>query len=214
MELDNSGVEHEQNFWREFVQTERFKNNWVKDQINPELRQCVVDFINKLTDEGSKDVLDVGSGPVSILHGLDGIYITTADPLGKFYESIIDYKDWGHLPPISEPAETLYNRFSRTFDIVHISNALDHTKDPGAAFDSLYACVREGGYLIIQGFENEAVHENWQGFHQWNMTLKGNDLIITGRGIEYVMSQYETVISTTIYLPEIQRNWIVWIVKK
>ena len=39
------GFEHEMEFWKDFVKTDRFRDNWQSDTRNPELSQHVVDLL-------------------------------------------------------------------------------------------------------------------------------------------------------------------------
>ena len=61
-------MQHEIDFWREFVKTDRFLQGWCSNTKTPELRQFVYDFIQEYLPENG-EVLDVGSGAVSLLHG-------------------------------------------------------------------------------------------------------------------------------------------------
>lgn len=181
MELDPKGVDHEFNFWKGFVKSERFKD-WVGNYPTPELNQLVrwliSGFLDKqrlsLLGEDTFYVLDVGSGPVSILNGLDSrLRITTADPLSHLYQQIFDYDTAGISPPLQMGAENVTTE--SYFDLVHISNALDHSFDPVAGLKNLVDQVTpETGHLIVQGFVDEAVHERYQGFHQHNLSLSEN----------------------------------------
>jgi len=216
--MDSKAIEHELNFWKGFVQTERFLVGWCGHHKTPELREQVADFILSVPHH---KVLDVGSGVVSILNGLiPKENITTADPLGDHYKTIFDYQSHGIEAPLAYRAEEI--PFENEFDIVHISNALDHSQDPQAAFAALLKAVKPGGYLIVQGFENEGKFENWQGFHQWNIELcdpnyrvdmPGYFLNLANKhGEEYILSS--TPENTSLYELENGKTWFVWIEKK
>lgn len=172
--LELQGIAHELRFWRDFVKTDRFLKGWVGNCVTPELNHRVYDFIHGMLtqhpDRSSVKVLDVGSGVVSILNGLvPQANLTAVDPLGELYEFVFDYGKYRIKPPIAMPAEEI--GADNLYDIVHISNALDHCQDPMKAYENLFAAVAPGGFLIIQGFENEADYEKWAGFHQWNISL-------------------------------------------
>jgi SAM-dependent methyltransferase len=206
------GIYHELAFWQQFVKTERFLNGWVKKIKTPELHDEVAQFILSVRND---TVLDVGSGVVSILNGL--VNVRAVDPLGDLYRLIFDYERHKVHPPMAFPAEEL--PFKNEYDIVHISNAIDHTQNPYKAYNSLFKAVKPGGYLIIQGFENEATHENWQGFHQndifveeiWDdrkdylLRLKREDELI-----ETISECPYKLIQKTIG----DKRWFIWIVKK
>ena len=203
--LELHGIYHELSFWKEFVKTKRFLKGWVGNQKTPELNQEVADFILSVPHD---KVLDVGSGVCSLLNGL--VNVTPCDPLGDLYKLVFDFKTYIIKAPLAYPAEEI--PFQDEFDIVHISNALDHCQNPYKAVQKLLEATKEGGYLIVQGFINEAEHENWQGFHQWNLNL-------TDKGLLEIKGKYETniVAWTPHKYAKVQllgREWFYWIVKK
>jgi SAM-dependent methyltransferase len=170
------GTEQELQFWEVFVKTDRFLKDWCSNTKTSELDQDVADFIVKnCPADGS--ILDCGSGVVSVLHGLMlETSLCSTDLLADEYSKIFNYKDTHYLSvPLPYAAENLPEHWHDEFDIVHMRNALDHTQDPVKAYNSMFVCVKPGGYLIIQGFENEATFENWQGMHQWNINLFETD---------------------------------------
>jgi SAM-dependent methyltransferase len=216
--MDQTAIDHELNFWKGFVQTERFLVGWCGHHKTPELRDRVAEFILSVPHH---KVLDVGSGVVSILNGtVPKENLTAADPLGDHYKTIFDYASHGIDAPLAYRAEDI--PFVDEFDVVHISNALDHSQEPVAAFAKLLEAVKPGGYLIVQGFENEGKFENWQGFHQWNIELAEpyeqadipySTLYLTSKdGQEQVLSAVAE--ESHRYDLEGGKTWFVWIEKK
>lgn len=199
------GIYHELAFWQQFVKTDRLLSGWVKKIQTPELHQEVADFIKSVPHE---TVLDVGSGVCSILNGL--VNVTPCDPLGDLYKLVFDFERHKLKAPLPIPAEEL--NFKNEFDIVHISNALDHTQEPRKALDYLLQAVKPGGYLIVQGFFNEATHENWQGFHQWDISLDDYGcMVILGKNSQTIIAWPAHKFSTVNLLG---RDWYYWIIKK
>jgi 2-polyprenyl-3-methyl-5-hydroxy-6-metoxy-1,4-benzoquinol methylase len=215
-----AGITHELRFWQGFVKTDRFLKGWVADCVTPELNHQVYDFIHGVLtqshDRQGVKILDVGSGVVSILNGLvPKANLTAVDPLGGLYEFVFDYAKHKINPPLPIPAEELKDgMFSYQFDIVHISNALDHCQDPAAAYMALHSLVKKDGFLIIQGFENEANYEQWQGFHQWNIELNegSRSLHITGKADK--QATFVNPHHCFKFTFENNKSWFVWIVKK
>lgn len=208
------GADHEINFWKEFVKTERFLGGWVGQGKTPELNNIVYDFIKNNLPFGGK-VLDCGSGVCSILNGtVPNKDLMVTDLLGAEYGKIFDYSKHDIVQPIPLGCEDLPYR--EQFDIVHISNALDHTQQPNIAFQKLLEAVKKDGYLIVQGFENEANHEQWAGFHQFNISLDHKDLVIQGKNDAWVFGTdlYEVVIAERIFIEMLGREWFIFIVKK
>jgi SAM-dependent methyltransferase len=218
MEILTDSIACELKFWKRFVKTERFLHDWLDPHNKTsEMIYSVYEFIK---DEDGL-ILDVGSGVSSLLRGSvkNPNQITTVDPLGKLYEIIFDYDKYNIKPPLPYSAEGINLHFDLKFDIVHCSNALDHTQDPYEALKSMAMVCNKGGYIIIQGFENEAIYENWEGFHKWNIQLTpyGN-LFIEDRDGEYpdVTAQElgcELIQSTKLKLKD-GKPWFIWILRK
>ena len=211
------GIAHELKFWQGFVKTDRFIKGWVANCITPELNHQVYDFIHGMLtqspDRNAVKIMDVGSGVVSILNGLvPQANLTVVDPLGELYELVFDYKKYGIKPPLPIPAEEL--DYSDAFDIVHISNALDHCQDPVVSYHHLYNAVKQGGFLIIQGFENEADYEQWKGFHQFNIELQedSRSLFIQSKGEDPV--QISNAHFCKLIPLDNGKSWFIFIVKK
>jgi SAM-dependent methyltransferase len=203
--LELHGIYHELAFWQQFVKTDRFLQGWVKKVKTPELNQEVADFILSVPNQ---KVLDVGSGVCSILNGL--VNVTPCDPLGDLYKLVFDFERHKLVAPLPYPAEEL--TYKNEFDIVHISNALDHTQEPRKALECLLQAVRPGGYLIVQGFFNEATHENWQGFHQWDISLDDHGcMVILGKKSKTIIAWPPHKFATVNLLG---RDWYYWIIKK
>lgn len=205
-------IAHELGFWKEFVKTERFRRGWASNTPNPELRDDIRDFVQQ---KPHQQLLDVGSGVVSILHGLipaENMLVT--DPLGDLYALIYDYERQRIKQPQPLTAEEL--PFENQFDIAHISNALDHTQNPRLAFERLLRAVKPGGYLIVQGFEREATFEKWQGFHQHDVFIHDGKLAMDAKDGTYVFTapNVSTVHASTRTLMETGRMWLVWIGQK
>ena len=201
-------MEHEINFWREFVKTDRFLKGWCSNEKTPELNDIVYNF---LKERPEANVLDVGSGVVSLLHGtVPSDKLTAYDPLAIEYRAIFDYK--GIKKPLAVMAESMVDR--GRYDIVHISNAIDHTQDPLKAYDNLFRAVKPGGFLIVQGFVNEGTHENWSGFHQWDIDIDNrNYLTLEKDGLVSVIAK-KPYFATKIHIEMLGREWLIWIAQK
>ncbi len=221
-ELDQDGVEHEFTFWKRFVKEDRFTKDWCSSEKTNELYPVVYSFLYANTHIGSR-ILDFGSGPVSLLHGSfhpSVVEVISSDPLSTLYQQIVDFPAIGISPPLkyaAEDAREALGDVGGQVDVVHMSNAWDHAKSPTAALEAMIDILLPGGYLIIQGFENEAEWEKYQGFHQHNVSLcdhgrlllldkEGSGLVVEPSGGEVVHASVEKLSSG--------RNWVIWIWKK
>lgn len=204
--MTDEGAEHELEFWRGFVLTERFKD-WIAPKPTPELRSIVREF---LVERPFARVLDVGSGVVSLLHGtVPQDRLVAADPLATEYATFFDYREHGIEPPIQASAEDL--SFHGEFDVVHMSNALDHSGDPVRAMEGLFRAVKPGGWVIVQTFEDEGRHQGYAGLHQWDLRIDedGRTLLARDReGAEYDLGSADRV--WRLLVPHMERHWVIW----
>jgi SAM-dependent methyltransferase len=132
------------------------------------------------------------------------------DPLGDLYEIVFNYKAHKVTQPKPYPAEELPH--NAEFDIVHCSNAIDHTQSPMLAYTKMMQAVKPGGYLIIQGFENEGTFENWQGFHQHDIYVNMETLCIKNQ-----MGDMAVIDTKPTHLEFVEGNgkrWYIWIKQK
>lgn len=212
--MQAEAIEYELNFWKGFIRDRRFLDGWVGNCKTPDLVQSVADFIKeKLQPDGQ--VLDAGSGVVSILHGtVSQEQLTATDPLMPHYQQIFNYSKFGIKPPMMLACEQLID-FTHKFDIVHISNALDHTQDPVKAFDGLLHVTKPGGYLIVQGFENEADAERWSGFHQWNLSIDNGKILVRGKDrAAHIHGSFDVAHIELIPNRHHGKTWFIYIVQK
>ena len=198
--------QHVIDFWERFVKSDRFRNNWISDGVNPELQPTVKSYILSLGEPDN--ILDVGSGPVSILRNLfDDSKITTVDPLGEFYEKMFDFFSYRIVPPISLAGEEI--NYNCQFSLVHISNALDHCKDPHIVLSNLFKAVTNFGVVLVQGFVNEAEYENYSGLHQWNIDITENGtMTINNEPKKYIPEFYQKVHLSS------GKQWFIWAARK
>lgn len=226
------GFAHEIEFWKGFVKSDRFLNNWVLPEQNPEIRanhpdvaKCFDDFAAARNQEWDIiDVIDVGSGTLPWIKGiLPNMRLIACDPLADEYAKIFDYNKHGQDAPVKAFAESLPFD-ENTFDIVHCSNALDHTQNPYKAILEMERVCRPGGMILIQGFENEAIHEDWKGLHQWNISIYPDPeksstpalAIISKGGYVSAHRPKEAIYANTNLIqtgPHTERNWFVFAYK-
>jgi len=219
---DKTGKEEEIRFWEKFVQTDRFLKDWCSNEVTSELLSGQHEVVNIIQDflahNPELEVLDVGSGVVSILTGLvPKENLTACDLLAEDYIKIFDYAKHGLHWPSSIPVELIQSEES--FDIVHMRNALDHSQDPMKGVHNLIKSLRKGGLLIIHGFTNEAIAENWKGMHQWNIDLevsKGDErlhnmFIKDKDGVEF---GFTANYFSKKKILDTGKEWFIWILQK
>lgn len=78
--------------------------------------------------------------------------------------------------------ERLTDRYpANSFDIVRMSNALDHCYDPFSGIFEMLKVAKVGGTVRLIHRENESVFELEYGMHQWNITSIGEDSMVIWR---------------------------------
>ena len=99
----------------------------------------------------------------------------------------------------------------KSFDIVHISNAIDHSQNPSEVFRRMKIACKSGGLLVVQGLVDEAVHENWEGFHQWNFHMQpSGQVAYCGRDLkEIYLEGGEQVFKLIKHFPHVDRYWFI-----
>jgi len=204
-------MQQEIDFWKHFVTTNRFLDGWLSKEKTPELNDIVYGF---LLNHKSSLTLDVGSGVVSLLHGtIDPDKLTSCDLLAAEYVKFFNYPNYQIKPPLAKSAEEL--DFNTKFNVVHISNALDHCQDVPKAYNNLYSCVDANGYLIVQGFVNEGIYENYEGFHQWNLNVVNNSqLILSDKTNTNIVLDTDPYFTIKLFIPHMNKEWFIWIKKR
>lgn len=212
-ELTNDGLRHELNFWQGFIKSDRFLREWLPDNVVPsDLTQPARDWIAKIAPYHAT-VLDVGSGVVSILRGtIDEAKLACADPLANHYMKIFDYIGHGITPPYPIAAEDIDHE--DRFDLVHISNALDHTINPVTAYENMLRAVKPGGHLMVQGFVDEGKFEGWKGLHQWNLSIteQGHLFIANRQGGGVTIGRHK--VHAEAFKLVTGKTWMIWIAQK
>lgn len=179
--MNIDGRSHELSFWENFTKTRRFQNNWLSPTPNPELQPETRDIIEgEIKGKKKYRVLDLGCGAISILYGTVPVKnLTSADPLAHEYKKMVDYPDPALEPQMVSGENMPYKDDS--FDVVHISNAIDHASKPLKVVAEMDRVCKPGGVVIISGFVDEGLHEQYKGLHQFNIH------IISGIGGEKIL---------------------------
>ncbi len=129
-------------------------------------------------------VLDVGSGPLSLLvHGWQTgrLDLVACDPLADHYRPLLARNGLSaSYPQLACPGEALVTHFGRaSFDVAWIHNALDHSADPQKVLREMADVLRPGGYLLFQGWSREGSAQRWQGLHRHDLFLDSERQLMT-----------------------------------
>lgn len=153
--------------------------------------KCPFQIPEELESDDGK-ILDVGSGPYSRLgyiHNGKKLDLTLVDPLAFAYQTF--EKKYGYHFAVSAQTglvECLSLILSEnSYDLVHMSNSLDHSFDPIEGLQQLLYVTRVGGKVILRHHNNVAEQANYEGLHQWNLTVKDNHFIIWNKKEKYIV---------------------------
>lgn len=143
---------------------------------------------NLLSSYPNPSVLDVGAGRCSYVGTIppkEGHTITlhACDVLGGAYAVLNEL--YGLKPYVATEfafVERLTDRYPRDcFDIVRMSNALDHCYDPFTGIFEMLKVAKIGGTVRLIHRENESLRELEYGMHQWNITSNAEDSMVIWR---------------------------------
>ncbi len=211
------GVSYEIAFW----------NGWLSNPANrasalarmsstADIGQPLGDFDPAVLNEDFT-VLDVGCGMA--YHNapyIDGkkIDLHYVDPLARFYNEIAE-KQGLPLPPIEFAMVEYLSSFYApgSASVVLIQNALDHCFQPVRGILECLKTLKTGGTLYLFHNRNEAEHENYMGFHQFNIDLQDGRLVIWNRTERYDMNEILKDCAQ-IRTEEVQGNIRAWILKE
>jgi ubiquinone/menaquinone biosynthesis C-methylase UbiE len=183
-----NGVDYEVEFWGNFFRTKGLQ--WPDDyktRLRPDvpLAETHAQLIAHIDEEPVR-ILDVGAGPLTMLgkrHPQKQLSIVATDALAPQYDQLL--REFNIKPPvrtIEAAAERLLDTFpANSFHLVHATNSIDHSKDPVKAIEQMIAVAKPGCYVAMYHYENEGETEKYEGFHQWNFTVKNGDFVIRDR---------------------------------
>lgn len=188
------GIPYEIAFWEGvYYNKRRIKgiSNWSKYDTEIELTNFDVRAF--LSKKENPIVVDAGSG-MSYFHGdklnnkqLNVIYV---DPLAPFFNKILD-KNKVELPKITFGfVEYLSVFLPDKVSLVIVQNALDHSDNP---LRGIWECIESleiGGVLYLRHFKDEAETEKYCGFHQHNIRVENDELIIWNKESKHNINEY------------------------
>lgn len=214
-----SGVQSEVEFWTRWLETkgldwpEEFKYRSDPDaELDGLVRKCLAGF------PSTPKVLDVGAGPVTIVgKRLNGrpIDLTAVDALAEIYDQLPFPQGLPVVRTQQCDTERLREKFAAgTFDLTHARNTLDHSYDPLIAIAQMIEVTKPGGIIATAHAANEALNENWHGFHQWNFHVEERDFKISNRTQTFSLSDAIVGKAEIIELSLDNGSWITCVMRR
>lgn len=173
-----------QRFYRLFWTKKHFEleaqRKRAKDMASPGVKEKVAEyyykfrFLQEIIDgaginEDSK-ILDIGCGIKTVLHFLPGKLKIGVDSLADGYKKIYNYpKDIVIEKSFGEKLKYQDN----FFDVVFVTNALDHMNYPEKVISEIYRALKRGGYLVLT---NEIVEKQTKKDRAHPYNLGENDI--------------------------------------
>lgn len=207
------GIPDEIRFWNAYMRTQGGEYsanfNWTVD--SQKKFQLEEDLDLSL---GACKFIDVGSGPFSRcgrLTDLVDLEVEAVDPLGDVYEQLKEkYSLRNGINVKSGFVECLDKKYeANSFDMVHMSNSLDHCFDPIFGIYQLIRICKIGGKVILRHKENEAVTECYNGLHQWNLSCHRapGELWIWNKDLEYnVNTEFAEYVDVECYIDQEEKK--------
>lgn len=158
------------------------------------------------------EVADIGAGSICTVGNKWGgveVFIHPSDLLAEEYAQL--WIDAGKklLIPLERQDMEALSYPDNSFDIVHCVNALDHCERPDKAIREMLRICKPGGWVYLRHVQNEGEHQEYAGFHQWNIDKQGDDCIFWNPQTRFYLSEFgnfvteiKTEISNTRYASE------------
>ncbi len=157
----------------------------------------VQQFLQSQPNPAQATILDVGAG----MTYLPGNYLTIEgknqplnlhyiDPLAAYYNQILSkYKV--DRPKVEFGMMEYISAFYPNHDVtlITIQNALDHSSNPVKGILESLDILHVGGVLYLNHHPNEAEYENYRGFHQFNIMVEDDKLIIWNKSRRFNINQ-------------------------
>jgi SAM-dependent methyltransferase len=185
------GLEEETGYWFRWLR-DRDKpwpeNPFPEDfpwRMDPEsaLQPHVGAYLPSSSPDGRVRILDVGSGPLTILGkrwGALTLDIVAVDPLADRYAEL--FRRFGVEAvglPVRGEAERLTEIFDEdVFDLAYARNCLDHGYDPLLSIRQMLRVVKPGGVVLIEHATDEGEFMRYAGPHQWNFRVEDGRFVI------------------------------------
>lgn len=176
-----SGLESEIAFWKRYMETEGgiYYDNF-KAQTEKNKPFTLERYLDGLSKTKQIRFIDIGSGPFSRCGHVTENYnllVEAVDPLAEVYNDLKKKNALENGITIKTGFVELLDKYfdADSYDIVHMSNSLDHSFHAVFGIYQLLNLCKVGGKVILRHAENEAERSAYEGLHQWNLSLHNQE---------------------------------------
>lgn len=189
-------------------------DRWIEDALDEEMKHWRW-MVPKMRDEKDKAlysrefrypynpeisfknediIVDVGCGPIPKFGNLIGgkqIKYYPVDPLSVQYNRLLEESNV--VVPV-QPQFAIMEALTCFFDeesvdYCIVNNALDHSIDILRAFIECLRIVKVGGCFLLEHWEAEAISNDYEGLHKWNIEEENNELIFFSQNMKVNVSK-------------------------
>jgi len=213
-----NGIQYEVDFWSNWLITKG--SIWQEAynyRIDPdsELEPYLAVYVNHIT--GTPKILDVGAGPMTCLgKKINGrkIDLVATDALADYYAKLPFPDGLPLLKTIQCDSECLSEKYGAVFDLTHARNTVDHSYDPFKVFLEMIKVTKRAGFIVTDHAANEAIKENWNGFHQWNFSVENRELIVSNKKSSWSINKEVQGKAKIIDLSPDSSEWVRFVLQK
>lgn len=177
-EVWKNDLESEVSFWENWLRTQGadWKEEY-KMRLDPDSKLQEI-FLSYLDRKVAKNrILDVGAGPLTAVNkrcDLLELEICAVDALADEFDDLLKRYS---IQPIVRTQKCDGEKLSETFaenifEITYSRNALDHSYNPLKCIKEMIKVTRKDRYIILQVFEREGSHQEWNGLHKWDFFIR------------------------------------------
>lgn len=157
-------------------------------------------FKHLIGDKKEVHIADLGAGPVSTTGStFEGVKV-------RLYPSDKHRYHWDVLIPIEYQDMEQLTYPDETFDIVHLKNSIDHTKNPRKALQEAERACKKGGWVYLKHAPYQ--RKRFGGHHYWDIYQEGNDCVFESKNERFILEGFKTTFESGTH-----DNWITSIKK-
>lgn len=183
--MTKPGIETARDRWTRGSSRElRFWGKWIAGDGQLPLyvgQRQIPDFIANHVKSPKIRIADLGAGAWShvgtFLPEIE-VEIVASDIHADEYMSFWLTQKARAVVPIEKQDMMALTYPDESFDIVHCSNALDHTVNPFACIAEMKRICKRDGWILLRHQNSVGVGNRYTGLHLWNITPKNDDMLI------------------------------------